>query len=231
MYFLDPDRGRRRRALAADKTVRWRRKAREAAGATTRDLRNRAQGMAAEVRSWVVPEGPVDDTVVAERIRAVLGFVTRHPSAIDVEVRNGVATIGGPVLSKEAPGVLAAVRGVRGVTHIENRLALHEDPSGVPALQGGSPRVGPRFELFQRHWSPAGRAAAAAAGATAVGAAFRRRSLARGVVAIAGLALLLRALVNRELADIAAPLRAAVPPSSGRRDEGNEHAERWKRVA
>jgi hypothetical protein len=48
MYILDPDRGRRRRALLRDKLVSASNKASDAVGKTSRDLSNRAQGVIAE---------------------------------------------------------------------------------------------------------------------------------------------------------------------------------------
>lgn len=51
MYFLDPDRGRRRRALLRDKAVGLSNDLGEAATGTARDLRNRAQGLVAETGS------------------------------------------------------------------------------------------------------------------------------------------------------------------------------------
>ena len=48
MYILDPDQGRRRRALLRDKLVSASNKASDAAGKTSRDLSNRAQGVIAE---------------------------------------------------------------------------------------------------------------------------------------------------------------------------------------
>ncbi|MGH7264336.1 MAG: YtxH domain-containing protein, partial [Candidatus Rokuibacteriota bacterium] len=49
-YFLDPQAGRRRRALVRDKVARLVNKTGAAAGATARDVRNRALGTAAELR-------------------------------------------------------------------------------------------------------------------------------------------------------------------------------------
>ena len=46
MFILDPDRGRRRRALMRDKSIRWSRKTREFAGSASRDVRNRFEGCA-----------------------------------------------------------------------------------------------------------------------------------------------------------------------------------------
>src|SRR5262249_48452261 len=84
MYFLDPDRGRRRRALMRDKGGRWSRRTRAFADSTTRDMQNRAKGMGAAVTSWIRPTPPVPDRILAERVRAKLGQFSRHPSAIDV---------------------------------------------------------------------------------------------------------------------------------------------------
>lgn len=51
MYYLDPDRGPRRRALARDKAVRLTHETQEAVSAKARDIRNRAKGVLAETRS------------------------------------------------------------------------------------------------------------------------------------------------------------------------------------
>jgi hypothetical protein len=54
MYLLDPEQGRRRRALARDKMIKARRVVRERASGTARHLGNRAQGLAHEIET---PEG------------------------------------------------------------------------------------------------------------------------------------------------------------------------------
>jgi len=46
MYVLDPQAGRRRRALARDKMMRLAHETQDAAGVVARDMRNRAQGLA-----------------------------------------------------------------------------------------------------------------------------------------------------------------------------------------
>src|ERR687897_687835 len=50
MYFLDPERGRRRRALVRDQIAHSANKGADAIGATGRDLAHRATGAAARVR-------------------------------------------------------------------------------------------------------------------------------------------------------------------------------------
>ena len=53
MFIFDPDQGRRRRALARDKAVRYGKEAGDFATGTAKDLRNRAYGVAAETRGMV----------------------------------------------------------------------------------------------------------------------------------------------------------------------------------
>ena len=50
MYMLDPDKGRRRRALLRDQLTSASNRASKALGRTSRDLSNRAQGVVAEAR-------------------------------------------------------------------------------------------------------------------------------------------------------------------------------------
>ena len=57
MYVLDPQGGRRRRALARDKAVSLATKTSKVVSARSRDLANRAKGVAAEARSIVVESG------------------------------------------------------------------------------------------------------------------------------------------------------------------------------
>ena len=57
MYILDPDQGRRRRALLRDKLVSMSNKTSRAVGRTSRDLRNRAQGVVHEAGSMLGIQG------------------------------------------------------------------------------------------------------------------------------------------------------------------------------
>jgi osmotically-inducible protein OsmY len=98
MYVLDPQLGRRRRALARDKLVLAQRKTQAAASVTARDLKNRTAGLVAEGRSRFM-QGGVDDEVLRERVRSKLGFLVRHPSAIEAQVSDGHVVLSGHVLS------------------------------------------------------------------------------------------------------------------------------------
>jgi hypothetical protein len=56
MYLLDPQQGRRRRALLQDQLTHARSVLRKRAAGTARDLSNRAYGVAAEARSAITTE-------------------------------------------------------------------------------------------------------------------------------------------------------------------------------
>jgi hyperosmotically inducible periplasmic protein len=126
MYILDPVTGRMRRAKARDQLTRFQRKAKDAASATARDLRNRAVGTLAEGRAKIFGE-TVDDTVLVERIRSKLGFLVRHPSFIDVRASEGRVTLSGPVLGDEVQQLVRGVAAVRGVQRMGRRKIAREE--------------------------------------------------------------------------------------------------------
>jgi gas vesicle protein len=168
IYLLDPETGQRLRAFAGDKVTETRRKIRNAAGVTARDLSNRSAGIIAEVRSRI-SEGKVSDEVLEGRVRSKLGFLVRHPSAITTHVSNGRVFLSGPVLSDEARQLIKGVRTVRGVTAVENHLEVHDEPGQVPALQGERPKPsGEVWDIMQRRWSPSTRFLVGAAGAVSL---------------------------------------------------------------
>jgi hypothetical protein len=172
MYLLDPDAGRRRRALLRDRVVHAGHVLSDATGAAGRDMSHRAAGMAARLRGS--NHEAVDDRVLEERVRAQLGRVCSHPRAIDVSASEGMITLRGPILEAESNRVCRAIEGVNGVRGIWDELQLHSEPGNILALQGGStPRP-----IWQRSLSPTARVCTA-------------------LIATAGIGLLARAAANR----------------------------------
>jgi uncharacterized membrane protein len=198
MYFLDPGRGARRRAIVRDKVVHLAHKTGDAAETTGRDLRNRAQGLAAEVRGRFDRED-VDDDVLVERVRAEMGRAVSHPSSIVVTATEGRVTLSGPILAREVGELLSHVRSVRGVRDVVDQLEVHERADDVPGLQGGTARHGDEFELLQENWTPAARLLVGAAGGALTLAGTRRRDPLGAALSVAGLALLSRSATNTEL--------------------------------
>src|SRR3982750_4159873 len=125
MYLLDPDRGRRRRALVRDQLASVVNKTPDAMATTARDLSNRARGLAAEARSMFSSEEVTDEVLIA-RVRSKLGRVVSHPHAIEVAVDQGHVRLSGPILADEVDDLLSCVGSVPGVAEVENRLEAHE---------------------------------------------------------------------------------------------------------
>lgn len=132
-FFLDPDQGRRRRAIARDRLSSGLRHAADSSQALAHGLRNRTTGLVAGARRRLSP-APVPDDVLAERVRARMGHIVSH-SSIDVQAVQGEVTLRGPVLDAEIEGLLRAVRAVPGVRRVVNQLEPHPRPGNIPGLQ------------------------------------------------------------------------------------------------
>jgi osmotically-inducible protein OsmY len=125
MFYLDPNRGARRRALIRDKAIRAGNSAAELVDDTRRDLGNRLQGVKARVRRLRSDE-VVDDVTLVERVRAQLGRVTTHAGTIDVKACDGEVTLCGTVDGREAKQIVRAAGKVPGVCNVINELDIDQ---------------------------------------------------------------------------------------------------------
>ena len=161
MYFFDPDRGRRRRALVRDKAVGATNCTRDFVNEGVRDLKNRGSAVTGRVKS-MLSRRESDDRVLVERVRAVMGHYVDHPGAIEVDVRHGRVTLNGSILSHEHPELIEAAGSIPGVQDVVDQLAVYETAEGISKLQGGRE---PRRRGFAnpQHWSPGAQLLAGAA--------------------------------------------------------------------
>jgi uncharacterized membrane protein len=196
MYFLDPDRGARRRALARDRGEHAAHRFRALLSHAGIELRARARGAVAETRSKMHADQP-DDALLVERVRAVLGHAVSHPHAIHVAAEGGCVTLGGPVLRAEVSRLLAKALTVPGVRRVHDALEVHEPGERLPALQGG--RGSARLPRASRSWSPMTRLTLGALGGGLATYGVVRRGGPGLVAAGAGGAILVRAVANRSL--------------------------------
>ena len=198
MYFADPNRGRRRRAIARDKLGACGRDVKTELDKAARDLWNRSRGVASRARS-VFDSPDADPPLLVERVRTALGRAVSHPHAIHVRVEEeGRILLEGPVLQHELEYLLKRVRAVAGVKGVVNRLEVHSEPGGISSLQGGMSRQH-LSEIAQQNWTPSLRVAAASIGGAALAGSLRNRSPLRWLGAAAGTALLARAIANQPL--------------------------------
>lgn len=196
MYFTDPERGRRRRAIVRDKVTGAWNDTTEAVGKRSRDVANRARGVAASARSTVRRGAErASDEKLVKRVRSRIGHVVSHPRAIEVSAHEGRVTLSGSVLADEAGGLIRETSGVRGVEEVEHRLRVHRTAENVPELQGeGERRLGP---------SPALRTIMGLTGGVLTMYGMRRRRDALGRAAsLVGTGLLARGVASARLRKI-----------------------------
>jgi len=130
MYFLDPDKGRRRRAVIRDKAKRfWRMSGRalgRAVNKRSRDLTNRARGVIAEIQGSPGTK-EVSDDVLADQVRSEMGHVVSHPGTIQVTADQGLVTLVGSVPESELKRLLRRISSVSGVSEVQNRLSIEKE--------------------------------------------------------------------------------------------------------
>jgi len=209
MYLSDPERGKRRRALARDKLQKLITKTGNAADVVSHDFNNRMQGLRAQARHILSRRNEIpDDDLLVERVRSKIGHAISYPHAIKVAVQQGRVTLSGPILASERDQLPDAVRKVPGVIEVEDHLEAHE-MADIPSLQGGMRRRRLRPALFQENWPPALRAIAALGGGTLGIYGLRRHSPASIVLAALGMGLVARSMTNM-------PMRRMVRTGTGR---------------
>jgi uncharacterized membrane protein len=193
MYVLDPDHGRRRRALARDKAGRIARQAGDAWNAGTRDLGSRLRGMSVQVNRALRKEtSSGDDDVLVNRVRSRVGRVAAHPRAIHLEAYEGRVVLRGAVLTHEHIALLDAVRSVPGVKSVDDHLEAHDHPGHISSLQGNH-RNG---RTLGEYWQPGARVAATLSGGTLAWYGLARRGVPGSLAALAGLGLIARGMTN-----------------------------------
>jgi hypothetical protein len=128
MYFMDPDRGRARRARTKDQLAGFvRHKLRRATRTVEREVHyagGRAEGLLAKAAGGghYRPESQAD---LREHLKQVIAELQFPTSNVNVDVANGVATLRGQVETRaQAEAVVAKVGAVLGVERVENLLHL-----------------------------------------------------------------------------------------------------------
>jgi len=126
VYYIDPDRGRTRRAQLTDKFARFTNETGDFFRRTGRHVSNKFRGYAAETgtmtRNMMGSAEQVSDRKLTDRIRAELGHATDRASDINVICYGGRVTLSGNAPVAEIDRIVAVVTGVQGVSGVENRL-------------------------------------------------------------------------------------------------------------
>lgn len=195
MYLLDPRLGRRRRALARDRIVRYLNVAEASLGRLLHDANNRAQGTVARTRRLLTAEELVDDHRLEGRIRSTLGRLTSKSSAITVDARAGQVVLSGRVVEAELGYLLTAVRRIRGVQRVESRLIAIKQLSPGPATPT-TRRLGTPPDLLQHSMSPTSRFIVGTTGFSLLASGLKRGGFAGAAGALVGGLLIARAVTQ-----------------------------------
>jgi hypothetical protein len=199
-YLFDPQMGKRRRSLIRDQAVGRYNDLRDFMPKATKDLGNRARGLAAETKACF-SGADADDSVLVERVRAALGRATPFPRAIEITAHQGHVVLSGAILAADVERALECVGAVRGVTGIENRLNVHTEPGDVPELQGKPAPVEERSG-GGGNWSPGIRLLATVDGGTVAATSMKTHGLLRLVGAVTGVALAIRGIANVKVSNL-----------------------------
>jgi uncharacterized membrane protein len=212
MYFLDPDRGRRRRALVRDKSRRLTNLVERGTAKTKCDLANRRSGIAAYVASHVPFQSEIPpDYILEARVRSKLGRLVGHPHAVQVKANHGTVTLCGDVLAGEVGGLMKGIASVPGVSRVENECRVYETAGDNPALQGQPRRSNGQMDLMQKNWSPAARFIVGSVGAVLGMYGMWRGGLRGSAMGLSGMGLVARSLTNMQLAQLAGTRSARAP--------------------
>ena len=124
MYLADPSQGRRRRALLRDQVNSASHKTSRLVGQTIRDARNRYAGLQAQAHRLLTPQDakPIDDHVLAARVRSRLGRSMSHLHQIEVNAHQGVVTLVGDFNHDELPQLLELVQAIPGVEKVGHQV-------------------------------------------------------------------------------------------------------------
>ena len=208
MYFFDPERGRRRRALARDKTFHLLRDSERTFDRGVRDFANRVQGALCQAVGVMVPRA-IPDEILVERVRTRLGRLLTHPGSVEVRAEQGRITLTGVALIHEMPRLMLAIRCIPGVVSVENRIAAYNRANHVQNLQGRHRVPANEFELLRDRWTPSTRFALGTAGAAIALYGLQRRDFAGLLCAFAGGSLVARTAINRPLGEVTGLQRTA----------------------
>lgn len=193
MYYLDPERGRRRRVRLSDGLTHCGYESRKFAGRFRRDLQHRLEGTLADAKSLFRRE-EVSDEILKERIRSILGRRLSHPDVVEIKAKQGDIELTGRVMAREAGGIQRAVESVRGVKAVSVCLKTAEGPE--KPTQASRQGIGEIAGLFGDKWSPTARAIIGGAGLALMLDGFRRHPSPASKAAFAGSLMLARSVFN-----------------------------------
>jgi len=139
-YFLDPQSGRRRRAVAADRIAAFLRRRRADAERQTRDTAGVAKGAVESATPSGGPPERLNDPALEAKVESEIFRDADAPKdKVNVSVENGVVYLRGELRTKKAiEGLARSARTVEGVAEVVN--LLHRPGEEAPSKEDGHGR-------------------------------------------------------------------------------------------
>ena len=200
-YYFDPRAGRSRRTRLRDRMKKTARGILRYEQLALKDLGHRVQGNLCEIRGSFSEHAGVDERIIHDRVRTVLGRYSSHPHAIKVQVTQGRVMLSGDILEGESQALIIAVKSVRGVSSVVDYLSRHEYPAEVPSLKGGGRRAA-HTGIGREYWPPAYRVAFGLSSLMVAVQGMRRGGGFGWVAAVFGGLFLTRASLNMSFAKL-----------------------------
>jgi BON domain len=137
-YFLDPDRGRSRRAETADRAAGLMRRGARRVGRGARYVRATASGIGRRLgRADAAHERPNDATLAHKVESEVYRDPTIPKGRMNVNAENGIVVLRGVAESREQiERIIASTLAVDGVREVQSRLRTPGDPPAGPGDEG-----------------------------------------------------------------------------------------------
>lgn len=132
MYFLDPDRGRRRRAITRDRVAATARRAARSTARLQRRATAEASGLARRVAHRQPEDAPsLDDATLAQKVESTLFRDPEIPKGrVNVGVEEGVVVLRGQLdRAEQITALEAATRDIPGVREVKSLLHLPHTPA------------------------------------------------------------------------------------------------------
>lgn len=136
LLLLAPSIGRRNRAALKDKLSQTK----QAAAQKAADLKNRAGGAIAEVKSaQSAVEDDADDNTITDRVRTELGQnpATRDLPHLNIDCVEGIVTVRGPMIdTATSAAIQTVVSAVKGVKEVRPELLIEDAPEDEATFVG-----------------------------------------------------------------------------------------------
>jgi gas vesicle protein len=226
-YLLDPDNGRQRRSVLADRCKNAATRVNEQTRVARHDLSHRYDDLSARAKTWF-NRNQNSDMALSKRVRSAVWRNVPQAGKVGVVAHNGQVILHGDVFPEKHEQVVRAARDVNGVASIADHL-IETEEEDVPLSRNARSGVRQRFvrardNVLQERWSPPTRMISGLAGTALIRYGSRHHDVLGVLGALTGAALLFRGATNIPLKRVPGMRRRAAVDVREELEEAAEEA-------